>query len=153
MKENMIHVLVQPSGSNDYWIQRLLEGIRSESQRIKKQSIISFFSVQEETEPFEFLSNPVVLVGTTTKWFSASVEYVLSHNGIPFFVNACLPEVLLNASGVCFALDNAVREICDYIKQLNCKKPVLIGLNPSSDADHRKADIFKRKSKYFRHCN
>jgi len=49
-------------------------------------------------------------------------------------------------SGVCFALEHAVRDSIAYVKQLGKTKPVLIGLNPSSDADHRKAAVFREYS-------
>ena len=72
MKDYLIYVLIQPSGSNDYWIKRLIEGIKDEAQHNKRHVKAAYFSVQEETEFLSFGEQPVLLVGTTTKWFSSS---------------------------------------------------------------------------------
>ena len=143
MKDYQLYVLIQPSGKNDYWIKRLIEGIKEEAQQNKKHINTAYFSVQEETEPLSFCEQPVLLVGTTTKWFSSSAEYVLTHGGYPIFVGACMPTFPFDAGGVCFALEHAVRDSIAYLKQLGKTKPVLVGLNPSSDADHRKAAVFR----------
>ena len=142
MKDYLLYVLIQPSGSNDYWIKRLIEGIREEAQQNKKHIKAVYFSVQEEIDPLSFGEQSVLLVGTTTKWFVSSAEYVQSHGGYPIFVGACMPALPFDSSGVCFALEHAVRNCIAYVEQLGKTKPVLIGLNPSSDADHRKAEVF-----------
>lgn len=146
MKECQLYVLIQPLGKNDYWIKRLIEGIKDEAQQNKKHITAAYFSVQEETEPLSFCEQPVLLVGTTTKWFSLSAEYVRSHGGYPIFVGACMPTLPFDSSGVCFALEHAVHDMIAYLKQLGKTKPVLMGLNPSSDADHRKATVFREHS-------
>lgn len=143
MKDYLIYVLIQPSGSNDYWIKRLIEGIKDEAQHNKKHLKAAYFSVEEETELLSFGEQPVLLVGTTTKWFSSSAAYVRSHGGYPIYVGACLPKLPYDFGGAYFAIEQAVRDCISYLEQLGKKHLVLVGLNPSSDADHKKAKVFR----------
>ena len=124
-------------GFNGFWT-----GLTWKHSGWKTPLAAAYFSVQEVPEPILFSNDPVLLVGTTTKWLFTSENYVLSHGGVPVFVNACMPEMTSMASGVCFSLEQAVYDCLEYLKQLKKEKPVLIGLNPSSDADHRKAEVF-----------
>ena len=143
MKDYVLYMLIQPSGNNDYWIKRLIEGIKEEAQQNKKNIKAAYFSVQEETEPLSFRDQLVLLVGTTTKWFSSSAAYVQSHGGHPIYVGSCMPALPHDSCGVYFALEQAVYDCIAYLEQLGKKHPVLVGLNPSSDADHKKATVFR----------
>ena len=142
-KDYGIRVLIQPSGSNDYWIRRLVEGIRNEARNLRKPVDAVYFSPREPAESLAFGQKPVLLAGTTGKWFSDSAAFVRSCGGYPVFVNACVPGFSRDSSGVYFALENAVRDCVAYMAQLGRKHPVLVGLNPSSDADRRKAEVFR----------
>lgn len=143
LKDQRLCCLIQPPGKNDYWMKRLLDGIEAESKQRKYQNEIVYFSVRDETEPPPFSGVPVLLAGTASGWFFASVKYALTHGCTPIIVNACMPEQTTDVSGVCFALENAVEDCLKYLGQLGGKRPALIGLNPSSDADRLKAAVFR----------
>lgn len=143
MKNNPIHVFTQPSGSNDYWMHRLLDGIQKEANT-KKYTLISYcYASSEPIESFSFENQLVLLAGTRTTWLSEALDFVYLHGGIPIFVTSCVPDLPCAVSSVSFALEYTVRDCLSYMRQLGKNKTMLIGLNPISDADHKKATIFK----------
>jgi DNA-binding LacI/PurR family transcriptional regulator/DNA-binding CsgD family transcriptional regulator len=145
MKDKQILVLIQPTGINDYWMRRLLEGISEESERRKFRFVSACFSPHENTEKLAENGQMILLAGTKTEWLLSSSDYVLRIGGYPIFVNACIPPIpdSMPGSCVCFSLERAVIDCIEYLEKMGKKQPALIGLNPSSDADHKKAEIFQ----------
>lgn len=155
MKNNPIHVLMQPSGSNDYWMHRLLDGIQKEATSKKFALIPYSYASSGPIESISYDNQLVLLVGTTTTWLSGALDFVCLHGGIPIFVTSCVPDLPCAVSSVSFALEYTVRDCLDYMRQLGKNKTMLIGLNPISDADHKKAAIFQNyihKNNISGHC-
>lgn len=137
----MVKILCERNFCESVWCKQILQGITSCLKKKRKK----YQEITESKNLCPVKDDSILLVGTNDKWINDKVAKCNNAGVVPIVVcNQHGKTCMGDYHCVTVDIENAMKQLCDFLSETGKTRAVFYGLNVASASDRGKAECFSQ---------